>query len=99
VREKKKTKTKTKNKTQKHTKTEQIGLMNVSSVHFELFFILHFSPACGRQFIYLRACIYFFVVLFAGIKQEVKGLSMHQDFGGCGTAVPDRANELRVTSL
>ena len=34
-----------------------------------------------------------------GLPQKVKGLSMHQDFGGCGTAVPDKLNELRVTSL
>ena len=37
--------------------------------------------------------------LLNGLPQKVKGLSMHQDFGGCGTAVPDRANEYRVTSL
>lgn len=37
--------------------------------------------------------------LLNGLPQKVKGLSMHQDFGGCGTAVPDRANEYRITSL
>ena len=37
--------------------------------------------------------------LLNGLPQKIKGLSMHQDFGGCGTAVPDRANEYRVTSL
>eukprot|EP00040_Diaphanoeca_grandis_P012478 m.63229 g.63229 ORF g.63229 m.63229 type:complete len:1108 (-) comp23257_c0_seq2:128-3451(-) len=37
--------------------------------------------------------------LLNGLPQKIKGLSMHQDFGGCGTAVPDKANEMRVTSL
>jgi beta-galactosidase len=34
-----------------------------------------------------------------GIKLPAQGFSNHQDFGGCGTAVPDRINEFRVTSL
>lgn len=32
-------------------------------------------------------------------SQKLKGLSMHQDFAGCGTAVPARVNELRVATL
>ena len=34
-----------------------------------------------------------------GIPQKIKGLSMHQDFAGCGTALPDAVNEYRVTEL
>ena len=34
-----------------------------------------------------------------GIPQKIKGLSMHQDFAGCGTAMPDAVNEYRVTEL
>lgn len=34
-----------------------------------------------------------------GFKVPAAGFSNHQDFGGCGTAVPDRVNEFRVTSL
>ena len=30
---------------------------------------------------------------------KIKGLSMHQDFAGCGTALPDAVNEYRVTEL
>lgn len=38
-------------------------------------------------------------LLLNGLPQKVKGFAMHQDVGGCGTAVPDRVNEFRVTSL
>ena len=34
-----------------------------------------------------------------GFKVPAQGFSNHQDFGGVGTAVPDRINEFRVTSL
>eukprot|EP01047_Picozoa_sp_COSAG01_P057611 COSAG01_NODE_6681_length_3546_cov_7.671308_2_plen_388_part_00 len=34
-----------------------------------------------------------------GIPQKIKGLSMHQDFAGCSTAMPDSVNEYRVTEL
>ena len=37
--------------------------------------------------------------LLNGIPQKIKGLSMHQDFAGCGTAMPDSVNEYRVTEL
>ena len=38
-------------------------------------------------------------LLLNGLPIKLKGLSMHQDVAGCGVAVPDRANELRVLSL
>jgi beta-galactosidase len=34
-----------------------------------------------------------------GFKVAAAGFSNHQDFGGAGTAVPDRVQEFRVTSL
>jgi beta-galactosidase len=34
-----------------------------------------------------------------GFKVPAKGFSQHQDFAGCGTAVPDRVNELRVAQI
>ncbi len=34
-----------------------------------------------------------------GMKLPAQGFSNHQDFGGAGTAVPDRINEFRVSSL
>lgn len=34
-----------------------------------------------------------------GFKVPAQGFSNHQDFAGCGTAVPDRVNEFRVTSM
>eukprot|EP01116_Phalansterium_solitarium_P023659 TRINITY_DN8402_c0_g1_i1.p1 TRINITY_DN8402_c0_g1~~TRINITY_DN8402_c0_g1_i1.p1 ORF type:complete len:934 (+),score=394.59 TRINITY_DN8402_c0_g1_i1:50-2851(+) len=38
-------------------------------------------------------------LLLNGFPTKIKGLSMHQDFAGCGTAMPDAVNEFRVTSL
>eukprot|EP00041_Stephanoeca_diplocostata_P024416 m.618070 g.618070 ORF g.618070 m.618070 type:complete len:1098 (+) comp22526_c0_seq2:177-3470(+) len=38
-------------------------------------------------------------LLLNGLPQKIKGLSMHQDVGGCGVAVPDAVNEYRVQSL
>ena len=34
-----------------------------------------------------------------GFKVPAKGFSQHQDFGGVGTAVPDRINEFRVAGI
>ena len=34
-----------------------------------------------------------------GLPLKLKGLSMHQDVGGCGVAVPDAVNAYRVQSL
>jgi hypothetical protein len=34
-----------------------------------------------------------------GFKVPAKGFSQHQDFAGCGTAVPDRVNEFRVAGI
>jgi beta-galactosidase len=34
-----------------------------------------------------------------GIPTKIRGLSMHSDFGGTGSAVPDRVNEYRVYLL
>ena len=34
-----------------------------------------------------------------GYKVPAKGFSQHQDFAGCGTAVPDRVNEFRVAGI
>jgi beta-galactosidase/beta-glucuronidase len=37
--------------------------------------------------------------LLNGLPQKIKGFSMHQDLGGCGTAMPDAANLFRLQSL
>lgn len=34
-----------------------------------------------------------------GFKVPAKGFSQHQDFAGCGTAVPDRVNEFRIQGI
>jgi len=34
-----------------------------------------------------------------GFKVPAKGFSQHQDFGGCGTAVPDRIDEFRIKGI
>ncbi len=34
-----------------------------------------------------------------GFKVPAQGFSNHQDFAGCGVAVPDRVNEFRVASM